>query len=215
MLRRVRDRVAILVGGLLLRALAATWRVVETREVIGDPEWREGIDRQEAAVILFTHGQMFPIWHRYRGTGAVPVISQSRDGELLTGLLRVAFGYRRFIRGSSSRRGGEVLSEVIDTLEHHPVLMTPDGPRGPVGIAKAGGVVAAARTGRRIDIVTARASHAWSFDSWDQMRLPHPFARVYIRYCTTDVTINSITETITRVSTILTSSLDQSDGGEE
>ncbi|MCB0711174.1 MAG: DUF374 domain-containing protein [Ignavibacteriae bacterium] len=165
---------------LLLRLLAFTWKVED--ESRGE-EVEAILSGEEPAVIAFLHGRMFPIWYRFRGGAFGGVISSSRDGELLSTYLKKVLGYRDILRGSSSRGGREVLEQMVELLEGKSCLITPDGPRGPMGEPKVGGLVASQRSGRGVLVVNWSSNRNWRFKSWDQMELPKPFSRIKFRYC--------------------------------
>lgn len=180
---------------LLYRLIAPTWRIAEEGEGVGAI-----LNGGEPASILFAHGKMFPLWYHLRRTGGVPVTSRSRDGDRLAWILTRGLGYDRIIRGSSSSGGAEVLENLVSTLSERSTLVTPDGPRGPRNEAKAGGIVAAVRSRRRIMVATWQADRSIRLDTWDRMEIPIPFSRVYIRYCTISIpTPNEIESSITSV----------------
>lgn len=138
---------------------------------------------EEIGVIMFLHGDMIPAWTFSAGSKGVPVVSSSRDGTRLVEYLEHALGFGRFIRGSSSSDGGGVLHQMLEVLRKDSVLITPDGPRGPSGVLKAGGVVASQRTGRLILLIAPESKRAIRFSSWDSMRIPLPWSNINIRYC--------------------------------
>jgi lysophospholipid acyltransferase (LPLAT)-like uncharacterized protein len=118
-------------------------------------------------------------WHRHQGTALL--VSRNRDGGLLAEAAQ-AWGYR-LIRGSTSRGSIGALRQVIRTLEQGgEVAITPDGPRGPGGVAKPGAAAAALTTGAMIVPVGLSASRAWRFGRWDAVHVPHPFARLRAVY---------------------------------
>ncbi|MGE3802763.1 MAG: lysophospholipid acyltransferase family protein [Candidatus Kapaibacterium sp.] len=166
---------------LLLRLLASTWKVEEESV---DEKVKAILSGEEPAVIAFLHGRMFPIWYRFRGGAFGGVISSSRDGELLSHYLKNRLGYHEILRGSSSRGGREVLEQMVELLESKSCMVTPDGPRGPMGEPKVGGLVAAQRSGRGVLVVNWSSNRSWHFKkSWDQMELPKPFSKIKFRYC--------------------------------
>jgi len=62
------------------------------------------------------------------------------------------------------------------------VMIVPDGPRGPRETVK-GGVVALARaSGAPIVPLALGASAEWRLASWDEFRIPKPFARCVVRF---------------------------------
>ncbi|MCE2502580.1 MAG: DUF374 domain-containing protein [Chlorobi bacterium] len=171
-----------------LKLLSTTWRF---REGNAD-EVESVLAGREPAVIAFLHGKMVPVWYRFRGGAFAAIVSASHDGELLTHYLKRRLGYHMVVRGSSSEGGSKALFEIIRLLEYQSCLITPDGPRGPLGEPKAGAMIAAQRAGRRVIVINWKAKKTWDFDTWDHMSIPYPFSHINIRYCT----LNSTTRTL-------------------
>ena len=83
---------------------------------------------------------------RDRGRRLVAMVSASRDGGLLAGVLE-RFGVEP-VRGSSSRRGPQALREMVSGGRRgHDLAITPDGPRGPCYIVQEGVISTAQLTG--------------------------------------------------------------------
>ena len=170
-------RVAQLVGGATLRALAATWRF----RVVGGV----AIELLRAAgkpfIFSLWHGQLLPlIWH-HRGEGVAILVSEHRDGELIARVAR-AMGYR-LIRGSTTRGGERALLRLVKELKSGAeVAVTPDGPKGPARSYASGALIAAQRSGAPILPIAAYADRAWNLSSWDKFMIPKPFARVTVAY---------------------------------
>lgn len=154
----------------LIDALSRTWRIKEI-----------GARPAAPAVLAFFHGSMLPVWKRFAGTEASALVSQSRDGAILTELLE-RWGYR-VVRGSSSKSGRDALDALTELASNSLVLITPDGPRGPAGKFKAGAVVAAQRAGVPLVLCGVEFSAAYRFSkSWDRFALPLPFSKIILRY---------------------------------
>jgi lysophospholipid acyltransferase (LPLAT)-like uncharacterized protein len=178
--RGKRDRALALIvplGAMVLRLLAWTWRV---RMV--NPEAVAGLRAaKEPYVFACWHGQMLPLLWAHRGQGIAILVSEHRDGEIITRIART-IGFNA-VRGSTSRGGGRALLGLVAELQRgRPVAVTPDGPRGPAGYFAPGAIVAAARAGVPILTVGAYASSAWQLKSWDRFLIPKPFARVAVAY---------------------------------
>lgn len=155
-------------ASLLLRVLAATWRLQVS-----------GSHLPERGVVAFWHGEMLPIWMMCRSRRPTALVSASADGALLTQLL-ADWSYH-VIRGSSSQGGSEALAEMTDAATRGLVLVTPDGPRGPRHHVKPGAVVAAHRAGVPVIPVRMQCARKQVFDrSWDLFELPWPFATIRI-----------------------------------
>lgn len=154
---------------LLLRLLAATWRIKA-----------EGTVPPEQSVIAFWHGAMLPVWKYFSFDGASAIVSRSKDGSALAMLLE-SWGYS-VIRGSSSKGGKESLAAMVSAATAGQVLVTPDGPRGPKAVMKAGAVVAAQRAG--VPLCCCRVNILWkiTLNSWDNFAIPLPFSRITLNF---------------------------------
>lgn len=142
---------------------------------------------------LYAKGQPFilSLWHNEllvptfcRGKWkAGAIISQSRDGEILTQIMaRLNF---RSIRGSSSRGGVRALLSAKKAMLFHRevVCITVDGPRGPRHKVKDGAIFLAQMTGVPIIPMRAYIPRAKVFrKAWDHFRLPLPFSRVSVLF---------------------------------
>lgn len=128
-------------------------------------------------VLMFWHGKMLAGWWLGRKKNFYGVVSQSKDGEILSKLLQ-SWGYR-LIRGSSSRDSKEVMNQMVDVLKAgYNLAITPDGPRGPSQKMKIGGLIAAVRADKSIVLCGIRYNEKFVFNSWDKFELPKPFSRV-------------------------------------
>ncbi|HJQ20182.1 MAG TPA: lysophospholipid acyltransferase family protein [Gemmatimonadaceae bacterium] len=164
-------------GGLVLRALAHTWRV----RFINPEIVRELRDRNESWIFVLWHHDILPlVWtHRHRNVSVM--ISEHRDGELIARIAQ-SLGFRT-VRGSTSRGAARALLEASREAESgHTLAITVDGPRGPRHSVAPGALVIAQRAGKPMVPATASASRAWTLKSWDRFVIPKPFARVIIAY---------------------------------
>ncbi|MEI6740667.1 MAG: lysophospholipid acyltransferase family protein [Gemmatimonadaceae bacterium] len=171
-----RTRGLVRLGGWLLTALGATWRV----RVIG----REALLARPAdaprVVLTLWHGQMLPILWAHRQPTAV-LISEHRDGEIIARIV-ARFGFSS-VRGSTSRGGARALLACVQAVqEGADVAITPDGPRGPRHQFAPGALVVAFRAGVPVVPLVAHVDRAWRLRSWDAFEIPKPFARVTIVY---------------------------------
>jgi lysophospholipid acyltransferase (LPLAT)-like uncharacterized protein len=164
----------------LCRLLMMTWRV----RVIGFDRRRRAAACHPRGSFIFAcfHENASPGTLSHPGQGIACLVSHSKDGEL------VAFVVERIglkaVRGSSSRGGREARDEIIDGLEEGtPVAITVDGPKGPRRVVKSGVVDVAKKSGAAIIPLACAIDRAWILrKTWDQTRIPKPFARVVIRY---------------------------------
>ncbi len=152
----------------LMNSVSKTWRIKF-----------EGDFPESPAVIAFWHGEMLPCWKVFGKYSPRAVVSQSKDGEILTALLN-KWGFE-VLRGSSSKGGREVLEMMTENAKDRFLLITPDGPRGPIYKFKAGAIIAAQRA--EVPLVLCRAKIGAKFifkKSWDKFQFPLPFSSIKI-----------------------------------
>jgi lysophospholipid acyltransferase (LPLAT)-like uncharacterized protein len=161
----------------LVKAICSTCRVQVVR---GDIE-QSAHARRCNVIYAFWHGHLLYLMHRYRGSGVYILVSQSRDGEVLSRILR-HFGLPT-IRGSSSRGGRRSLLELVRRVRAGASAgIAPDGPRGPRHQAQLG-IITLARLSE-VPIVPVAVGARWKivFQSWDRFLLPLPGSRVVVAY---------------------------------
>ena len=111
--------------------------------------------------------------------GGAALISASRDGDLLSDAIH-RFDYY-VVRGSSSKLGATALLQLGDVLSSgRDVVITPDGPRGPVYEIGPGIIFLAQKTGARVLPLNLEYSSCWRVKSWDRFIIPKPFSRVRV-----------------------------------
>ena len=132
-------------------------------------------------VWAFWHARLLPLVYYYRKRGIVVLVSRSFDGELISRVLH-KMGFRT-IRGSTTRGAMQSLREVVSELKKGSyIAFTPDGPKGPPEIAKAGAAAAAKLAGAPLIAVATTSNRTWRLKSWDGFRIPKPFAKIEIRH---------------------------------
>ena len=167
-------RLLIASGFGLYRLWARTLRLQ-----VEDPHDVVGLVRQQPVIFAIWHNRLlmlprvfdpsFPTRQSYG------LISASRDGDLIAQFIERS-GYGT-IRGSSSRKGVIALRQLVETLAADGnVLITPDGPRGPVYQVSQGIVFLAQKSGAPIVPIHMEYSSCWRLKSWDRFAVPRPFA---------------------------------------
>jgi lysophospholipid acyltransferase (LPLAT)-like uncharacterized protein len=135
------------------------------------------------AIFCFWHNRLascIKIYEGHRkpntsGRGMAALISASRDGAFLAGILE-RFGVQP-VRGSSSRRGPQALLELTTWAERgYDLTITPDGPRGPCYQIQEGVTSLAQVTGLPIVPVAFNVGWKLRVKSWDRFQIPLPFA---------------------------------------
>ena len=175
--RRAAKRLVAWCGPLLLRWLSKTWRV----SVLDTEHLEDGRGQGGGHFMALWHGRMLVGLPHHAFRDWYVLVSPSDDGDISEALLE---GFRyRVIRGSSSRGGARALREMLDVLDSGAVLIiTPDGPRGPMHSMNPGLAWMARATGYAIVPVGLASDRAWHAKSWDRFTLPKPGARVAIVY---------------------------------
>jgi lysophospholipid acyltransferase (LPLAT)-like uncharacterized protein len=164
-------------GAAALRLLGRTWRLRR----VGTADLDRRLAGGERCIYALWHARMLPLIYAYRGLGVAALVSHSRDGALISGVIE-RIGYVA-ARGSSSRGGQQGFQELLRYAEQgRSLTITPDGPRGPREVLKPGLVLLASRTGLPVLPVASASRRAWILRSWDGFRVPRPFARVWISY---------------------------------
>ena len=162
-----------LVASLFIRTLHATLRVEHVRA--------ENIERTPQYLLSFWHGHLLLMLHsRFRRPIAV-MSSRSRDGEYIA---RVFDWYGvEVVRGSSSRGAAAALRALIHKARAgRNIVFTPDGPTGPLRVAKDGVIFAAKVSGLPIVPIAFAAKKKKLLASWDRMVVPYPFSRAVYLY---------------------------------
>lgn len=138
---------------------------------------------QGALIWALWHNRIFmgPLIHRkylsYR-PGAV-LTSMSKDGAIIAETMR-NFGVSA-VRGSSSRRGGQAMVELVKWLKNGgDAVIIPDGPRGPIYSLQPGVIKLAQKTGVKIFPMRVDYGNYWELKSWDRFRIPKPFSEVVV-----------------------------------
>ena len=172
-------RLADLLIYTIARTLLFTYRIRVT-----------GMDQRQRAAALHRGGSFcLALWHEqlfgsilaHKGQKFAPLASLSADGDIVTRVM-ARFGLSA-VRGSSSRGGPEARDQLVQVTESGWfTAITVDGPRGPRRRVKGGIVDVARRTGVAIVPLTTTADRNWVLRSWDEFKIPKPFARIVVRY---------------------------------
>ena len=148
-------------------------------------------DRGDVVRSVRTHPFLFACWHnrllllpsvfrRYLSVRqAAALISASHDGDLLAAMVE-RYGYGT-IRGSTSRKAASALLRLTEVFaEGTNLVITPDGPRGPVYQLGQGIIFLAQKCNAAIVPANMEYSSCWRFKSWDRFIVPRPFSRVRV-----------------------------------
>ena len=103
-------------------------------EIINEP------DQLGNSIFIFWHSKMLTGWYIFKNKNPAALVSQSKDGAILSKLLNM-WKYE-VVRGSSSKGGKEAVDKLIELVKSgRNAIITPDGPRGPAGQIKNGPLI--------------------------------------------------------------------------
>jgi len=164
------------VGPRTLTWLSGTWK----KDVAG-VEHVEAELARDGCLIAMWHGRMIVPVDAFRNCGWNVLVSPSEDGDISERMLQ-SFGFK-VVRGSSSRGGARALREMLALLDGRGVVViTPDGPRGPMHSMNPGLAWMARATGRPVIPFGNAADRAWHLGSWDRFTIPKVGASVAMTY---------------------------------
>ena len=163
-----------------IRIYSMTFRLRVENEKHWQKIWKQGTP----VLLCAWHQQFFSaIYHfkTYSKYNPGLMISQSRDGDLISGVANRTGWHTP--RGSSSRGGKQAMDLMIDHLKTYRLgAHLLDGPTGPIGRVKAGAIKIALEADAVVIPFYTSADKAWFFNSWDKFILPKPFSRVCITF---------------------------------
>lgn len=156
----------------VIRVIRLTMRV----DYVNFESYRKMLDEGRQIILAFWHGRLLMMPYSYPGKGITILVSQSKDGELISRTVR-GFGIES-VRGSSSRGWFSGIKGLLKSVQSgRDVAITPDGPRGPGMKAQMGVIQIARATGLPIIPMSFGASKKKTFRSWDSFILPYPFSK--------------------------------------
>ncbi|MCG8632734.1 MAG: lysophospholipid acyltransferase family protein [Desulfobacterales bacterium] len=164
----------------LIRFYSLTFRL----KVENEAQWQRLLDENKTVLLCTWHQQFFSAIRHFKTYARFNpglMISQSRDGDLISGVANRTGWHTP--RGSSSRGGKQAMGAMIDHINTYRFgAHILDGPRGPIGKVKPGAIKMALETGAIIVPFYVVADNAWFFNSWDRFMLPRPFSRVTLSF---------------------------------
>ena len=165
---------------LLLEFLYGTCRW----DVQGQEQIHKLASSGKTVIIAVWHGKVLPIFMNLSSKHYYGLAGMHKDAELIA-QIGAQVGWK-ILRGSSSDRGKEVFKEMVAVLSTPGavVAITPDGPKGPAKIPKAGVIRAAQKSGAVVIPAIGQAKRRWGFTNWDTFYVAKPFSKIVLRYGT-------------------------------
>ncbi len=181
------------IAGVVLPPLGAAYIRLVRRlvrwEWIGRSIVDQALAERKQFIGVFWHGRIMMMASVAEET-VLPlhvIISNNKDGELIARIIGYFKGLT--IRGSSrdrrktkSKGGDAVLHAALERLSAGElIILTPDGPRGPMMRAQAGVAVMSARAKVPVVPFTYSTRSARLTKNWDRFMIPLPFGRgIYV-----------------------------------
>jgi lysophospholipid acyltransferase (LPLAT)-like uncharacterized protein len=161
----------------LVEILCKTLRInYENKEIIIELE-----KQNQNYILSFWHETMLLPWYINRNKNFAGLTSKSKDGDLLTKILK-KWNYQ-VLRGSSSEGGDIALGLMIDFAKNgYSIALTPDGPKGPPHKLKAGAVVSAKKAKLPLVLVGIGFKNKRHLNSWDRFQVPKFFTKANVIY---------------------------------
>lgn len=175
--KNVRFEMTVFFGRLIL----GLWSRSTRFRIHGEETFRKLRAAGRPVVLAVWHGKIFLTPWILRRFDLVPLVSPSRDGELIT---RVVLGWKyRIIRGSGSHPVAKAWQAMLRELRSGGgVIIVADGPRGPARVLKMGCVRLAQETGAALVPFTVSARKKKILRSWDDFMVTRPFGRATVVY---------------------------------
>lgn len=177
--QKVIPKTVAYLGKPILALLAKTCRY----EIQGLERYKE-VARKEKCMIMVWHNRLVLIpkiiCSNAKEFQYAALVSKSRDGEILSTLTN-SYSIGSTIRVAHDARKN-ALDGAINYLSNNKgiLIVTPDGPKGPVHRMKKGSVYLAKGSGATIIPLNWSTSHAWHINSWDRMAIPKPFSTIKV-----------------------------------
>ncbi|MCK4836795.1 MAG: lysophospholipid acyltransferase family protein, partial [Candidatus Aminicenantes bacterium] len=176
---RVKFFVLRKISRLVINAIVKTCRIhITGEEIITDLK-----HKNIPIIYVFWHRHIFFTIYRFKKTSARPLISHSRDGEIVSQIAE-EFGMNP-VRGSSSGGGARAFLKLLKSIqtEQSDILITADGPKGPLREIKDGTIILARKTNSVIVPFCWYCSRVKIFKkTWDRFILPLPFSHITFSY---------------------------------
>lgn len=140
--------------------------------------------KEEKCLLMFWHNRLsilpFILSKYAKNTLFACVVSSHGDGQMLSRIIHSFPNGRTIV--CSKKEGYLAIREMIRHLneERLVIIITPDGPRGPLHEVKPGVAAAALRTGASVIPLHWEANRYFELKTWDRQRIPKPFSTVRI-----------------------------------
>ena len=172
---------------IILQAVLGRWLLsaiykTNTWDIRGENNYKSALKNNKSVIISVWHGNLLIPFMHLAKNNYYGLAGMNRDAEIIS-KIGLKLGWK-LLRGSSSKKGPEIFTEIVKILSNPPslVALTPDGPKGPEKIPKPGVIRAAQKTGAVIIPVASCSTKNWQFINWHTFFLEKPFGKIYLEY---------------------------------
>lgn len=139
--------------------------------------------------LLASNGILFAMWHNNLAFGpgvfkgvynTYALVSSHSDGRIISAVIK-RLGFK-IIEGSSNKNPTGAVRQIIDKLARKGnIVITPDGPRGPVHKVNSGIMQIARKYDKKPVPISCSTSNYFVLKTWDRLIMPLPFGKIVIK----------------------------------
>ncbi len=176
-IKKILEKLSLFLIPIYLRFVVLTSKIIK----INHEKFEEYINLNKPFILSAWHCNVFAGVILIENLNFYILISQSKDGDLIDTIAKKFKNHS--VRGSSSKGGIQALKTLIKLVkENKRIIITPDGPKGPIFEVQDGIITVASKTGIPIIPFHFESTKQKILNSWDQTRIPFLFNQIVIRY---------------------------------
>ena len=178
-------RIKLYILSILLQWLLFVLFRTNTWHIKGLDKFERAINNDKPIMLCSWHARfLYAVYFfkKYKIQNIWAVSSTHEDSQIMAYFLKRA--HIKLIKGSSTRGWENVIKKMFRVFKNSSsiIAITNDGPKGPERQAKLGSYKIALKTGAQIIAISCGSTKYWEMKSWDKLRLPKPFGKIYVEF---------------------------------
>ncbi len=167
--------VYIITSYLKLVYMTSKWKIIWM-----DENMQKNINQLDGALFTLWHNRLTFGMHIFKNyDNVIALASPHTDGKLITDIIKT-MNYE-VIEGSTNRNSMEAVRSIIKAISNRgKVVITPDGPRGPVYKVNSSITKIAYKYNKSLIPISCMASDYFELKSWDKMIMPKLFGNINV-----------------------------------
>lgn len=155
--------------------LTSKWQFVWTDDTL-----KQRLNTLDGVLFALWHNRLAFGMHIFKKYDNVSALASSHtDGKIITNVIK-AMRYK-VIEGSTNRNPTKAVRSIINLLElGNKIVITPDGPRGPVHKINSSITKIAYKYNKPLIPISCMATKYFTLNSWDKMMIPKPFGKIIV-----------------------------------